>query len=65
MLNIYTTDYSLYFVNYQRTKKAVRHTKLLGFGNKKYDPFWSELVIVSYIFLAGPVRQIGLFNGVV
>ena len=29
MLNIYTTDYSLYFVNYRRTKKAFRHTQFL------------------------------------
>ena len=41
---------------------AVRNTQFLGFG-KKHHPFWSELV--SYITLAGPVKQIGIFNCVV
>ena len=62
MLNLYTTDYSLYFVNCRRTKNAVRHTHMLGFG-KKYHSFWSELV--SYIILAGPVGQIGMLICVV
>ena len=32
VLNLYTTDYNLYFVNCRRTKKAVRQTQFFGFS---------------------------------
>ena len=47
VLNIYTTDYSIYFVNCRRTKKAVRHTQFLGFGKNIYIDY---RLLIPYMY---------------
>ena len=47
MLNLYTTDYSLYFLNCWQTEKAVRRTQFLGYWDvKSRDLIYARLFIL-------------------